>query len=152
MPPYRDFFDNHMPLFHIVSAPIFRWFGVRPDIVVPMRLLINGLFALNLWCVWKLASQFFSRADCPTRPAPARFPKYQAISDTTLPIKEHSATMKRNGSKMRNNVMSEKSRPTPMRTRTGPQARARPLNSQKNLKPVRMKVKHPRLVNTNPRQ
>jgi hypothetical protein len=60
MLPYRDFFDNHMPLFHMLSAPIFHWLGVRPDIVVPMRLLMSGLFAFNLWCVWRIGSQFFS--------------------------------------------------------------------------------------------
>jgi hypothetical protein len=63
MLPYRDFFDNHMPLFHVLSAPIFHLLGVRPDIVVPMRLFMNLLFAFNLWCVWKIASRFFSVRD-----------------------------------------------------------------------------------------
>src|ERR1043165_5996322 len=36
--PYRDVFDNHTPLFHILSVPLFRMLGERPDIVLPMRL------------------------------------------------------------------------------------------------------------------
>src|SRR4051794_17888837 len=31
--PYRDFFDNHTPLFHVLFAPVLRLFGERADIV-----------------------------------------------------------------------------------------------------------------------
>src|SRR5438270_1872160 len=31
--PYRDFFDNHAPLFHALFVPLFRLIGERPDVV-----------------------------------------------------------------------------------------------------------------------
>jgi len=35
---YRDVFDNHAPLFHVLFAPVLAMFGERADIVVWMRL------------------------------------------------------------------------------------------------------------------
>src|SRR4029453_6168695 len=37
--PYRDVFDNHMPLFHVLSIPAFLALGERPDAVLWMRLV-----------------------------------------------------------------------------------------------------------------
>ena len=36
---YRDFFDIHTPLFHILCAPFIRLIGERPDVMVFARLL-----------------------------------------------------------------------------------------------------------------
>lgn len=59
--PYRDVFDNHSPLFHFLCSPFFAWLGERPDIMAPMRFLLAPLFALSLWCVYKLGSRAFSK-------------------------------------------------------------------------------------------
>ncbi len=56
--PYRDVFDNHSPLFQALSAPLFRFFGERPDIVLPMRLTELPLYVLSVLCVWRLAARF----------------------------------------------------------------------------------------------
>ncbi len=58
--PYRDVFDNHTPLFHLLSVPIFRFFGERPDIILQMRMAMIPLFALSLWCVYRIGAQIFS--------------------------------------------------------------------------------------------
>jgi hypothetical protein len=58
--PYRDIFDNHMPLFQALSAPLFQLLGVRADIVLPMRLAMIPLFAATIWCVWKISASIFS--------------------------------------------------------------------------------------------
>jgi hypothetical protein len=43
--PYRDVFDNHMPLFHLLSAPVLLAVGERPTAVLWMRFLM-----LPQWC------------------------------------------------------------------------------------------------------
>jgi hypothetical protein len=58
--PYRDVFDNHMPVFQALSAPLFHLLGVRADIVLPMRLAMIPLFAAMIWCVWKISASIFS--------------------------------------------------------------------------------------------
>ena len=58
--PYKDFFDNHTPLFHILSVPLFHALGERPDIVIPMRLAMIPLFLGSLWCVYRIGSTVFS--------------------------------------------------------------------------------------------
>jgi len=57
---YRDVFDNHAPLFHILCVPLLRLFGERPDIVIPMRLAMLPLFAICLWCVCKIGARLYS--------------------------------------------------------------------------------------------
>src|SRR4051812_11556041 len=44
--PYRDVFDNHGPIFHLLYSPLFRLFGERADIIIPMRLAVIPLWAL----------------------------------------------------------------------------------------------------------
>jgi hypothetical protein len=44
--PYRDYFDNHTPLFHLVTAPVLALFGERPDILLWMRLPMLVLFGV----------------------------------------------------------------------------------------------------------
>lgn len=57
---YRDVFDNHTPLFQLLSAPLFALFGERADIVELMRAAMIPLFILSLWCVYKIGRQLFS--------------------------------------------------------------------------------------------
>jgi hypothetical protein len=58
---YRDVFDNHTPLFHMLNAPLLRWLGERADIVQPMRQAMMPLFALGMWCVYRLGAGLFDR-------------------------------------------------------------------------------------------
>jgi hypothetical protein len=58
---YRDIFDNHTPLFHILCAPLLHWLGERADIVQPMRQAMIPLFAVAIWCVYRLAASLYDR-------------------------------------------------------------------------------------------
>lgn len=58
--PYRDVFDNHMPLFHLLCAPLLLAIGERPWAVIAMRIAMLPLFALTLWAVGRLARTLFS--------------------------------------------------------------------------------------------
>ena len=60
MIPYRDYFDNHSPLFHLLCAPLFALLGVRPDIVIPMRCAMIPLFALSVFFVGRIAATLYS--------------------------------------------------------------------------------------------
>src|SRR5881296_1513276 len=46
--PYRDVFDNHAPLFHMLSAPLVALIGETPRVLVLMRLAMIPLFATTL--------------------------------------------------------------------------------------------------------
>src|SRR5580765_8208365 len=48
---YRDFFDNHAPLFHMLMAPLVGAWGARPDALVLARLAMIPLLGLSLYCV-----------------------------------------------------------------------------------------------------
>ena len=58
--PYRDVFDNHSPLFQALCAPLFYLLGVRADILLPMRLGELPIFALTIFCVWRIARSLHS--------------------------------------------------------------------------------------------
>jgi len=58
---YRDIFDNHSPLFQMLCAPLFKLFGVRADVLIPMRHAMLPLFVFDLWCVYKIASTLGSK-------------------------------------------------------------------------------------------
>jgi hypothetical protein len=58
---YRDFFDNHMPLFHVIAAPFVRLAGERPDILMIGRLLMVPLAAALLLLTWRIASSVTDR-------------------------------------------------------------------------------------------
>jgi hypothetical protein len=62
---YRDFFDNHMPLFQMACAPFFRLLGEHSYILIELRIAMLPLFFLCLWCVFKLAEVLFSRRIAP---------------------------------------------------------------------------------------
>ncbi len=57
---YRDFFDNHTPLFHLLFSPLVAALGERADILDFMRFAIVPLWFVCLWCVWKIACALFS--------------------------------------------------------------------------------------------
>jgi len=58
---YRDFFDNHTPLFHILFSPLVAMLGERANILTFMRFAMVPLWFVSLWCVWKIGSRLFSR-------------------------------------------------------------------------------------------
>jgi hypothetical protein len=57
---YRDFFDNHAPLFHIASAPFLMLVGERSDALLFMRALMLPLAAIVLGATFLLARRFWS--------------------------------------------------------------------------------------------
>ena len=56
---YRDVFDNHAPLFHMVTAPLLALFGERSDILFWMRLPMLVLFAVVLWATFDIARRLY---------------------------------------------------------------------------------------------
>jgi hypothetical protein len=59
--PYRDFFDNHSPLFHLCYLPLFAAIGEKPEIIIPMRFGVLPLYVLCCLCVYWLGERLFSR-------------------------------------------------------------------------------------------
>jgi MFS family permease len=57
--PYRDFFDNHAPLFHIATAPILKAVGEREDALLFMRAPMLLLFAVVLWATYVLGRRLY---------------------------------------------------------------------------------------------
>jgi hypothetical protein len=57
--PYRDVFDNHAPLFHLVMAPLVAALGERADLLIAMRLAVLPLVAALLWCVFRIGRALF---------------------------------------------------------------------------------------------
>jgi hypothetical protein len=58
---YRDVFDNHTPLFHMLFAPVYTLFGERPDILILMRLAVVPLFFMALWATYLIGKALYSR-------------------------------------------------------------------------------------------
>jgi Dolichyl-phosphate-mannose-protein mannosyltransferase len=58
---YRDIFDNHMPLFHLLSAPLLLIVGERPKALLWMRLAMVPLYGFALWSTYRLGRALFSR-------------------------------------------------------------------------------------------
>jgi hypothetical protein len=58
--PYRDFFDNHVPLFHVLAAPLVLVLGERADLLIWMRLAMLPLFAAALGCVYWIGRSLWS--------------------------------------------------------------------------------------------
>lgn len=57
---YRDIFDNHVPLFHMVTAPILRLAGEREDILFYMRVPMLVCFAVVMVGTYILARRLYS--------------------------------------------------------------------------------------------
>jgi hypothetical protein len=58
---YRDLFDNHMPLFHIMFAPVFGLIGDRATILYAMRFLLLPIYFVAAWCTYQIGTSLFSR-------------------------------------------------------------------------------------------
>src|ERR1700694_874887 len=58
---YRDIFDNHMPLFQILFAPIFGLIGDRPTILFWMRFILLPMYFVAAWCTYRVGALLFSR-------------------------------------------------------------------------------------------
>ncbi len=58
---YRDVFDNHMPLFHLLCAPILWLLGEHAADLYWMRLLMVPLYFLSAWCIYRIGAIAFSR-------------------------------------------------------------------------------------------
>jgi hypothetical protein len=54
---YRDVFDNHAPLFHMVTAPILAAVGERANVLIYMRCAMLPLLAIALWSTWDIAQR-----------------------------------------------------------------------------------------------
>jgi hypothetical protein len=58
---YRDVFDNHMPLFQIMLAPIFGLIGDRATILYWMRFILLPMYFVGAWCTYRIGELLFSR-------------------------------------------------------------------------------------------
>lgn len=58
---YRDYFDNHVPLFHIATAPLLAVLGERSNILFYMRAAMLPLFAAVLACTYLIAARLYSQ-------------------------------------------------------------------------------------------
>ncbi len=56
---YRDLFDNHMPLFHMLSAPLFAFAGDDARLLFVARLTMIPLFLATLVLVYLIARSLF---------------------------------------------------------------------------------------------
>ncbi len=57
---YRDVFDNHTPLFHLITAPWLALFGERADILFYMRALMIPIWIFVSAATWIIARRFYS--------------------------------------------------------------------------------------------
>jgi len=58
---YRDLADNHMPLFQILCAPIYKLIGDCGTILYWMRSILQPLYIVAFWCTYRIGSLLFSR-------------------------------------------------------------------------------------------
>jgi hypothetical protein len=58
---YRDVFDNHMPLFHMLCAPLLLIVGERPDALIMMRALMVPLYAAMIFLTYRIAASCYPR-------------------------------------------------------------------------------------------
>jgi hypothetical protein len=78
---YRDVFDNHMPLFQIMFAPIFGLIGDRATILYWMRFIGLPLYFAAAWCTYRIGELLFSRrAGVWAVILTGLYPKYHFIS------------------------------------------------------------------------
>jgi hypothetical protein len=57
--PYREVFDNHAPLFHMLMAPLLALLGERADILLWMRAPMLLLFGIALWATFDVARRLY---------------------------------------------------------------------------------------------
>ena len=58
---YRDVFDNHMPLFHMLFAPLLRLIGERAEALIFMRVAMLPLYAATIVLTYRVASSCYPR-------------------------------------------------------------------------------------------
>src|ERR1043166_4222331 len=56
---YRDVFDNHMPLFHLLSSPLFASTGDDPRLLFAARVSMLPLWVAAIVLVWRIARSLF---------------------------------------------------------------------------------------------
>ena len=59
---YRDMADNHMPLFQILCAPIYKLIGDRGTVLYWMRIVLQPLYIVAFWCTYRIGSLLFFSA------------------------------------------------------------------------------------------
>jgi hypothetical protein len=59
--PYRDVFDNHTPLFHLLASPLVAAFGEHPDALVWARWAMIPLAAVSLGSLYGIGAALYSR-------------------------------------------------------------------------------------------
>ncbi len=58
---YRDLFDNHMPLFQMLCAPLLGLMGEHARDLYWMRGLMLPLYFVSLWATYRIGEKIFSR-------------------------------------------------------------------------------------------
>jgi len=58
---YRDVFDNHAPLFHMVMAPFVSLIGERADALTYARWLMLPFIAVTLWATYRIGQALWSK-------------------------------------------------------------------------------------------
>ena len=58
---YRDLFDNHAPLFHMLSAPLVALIGPTATIFFYMRLAVLPLYLATLWGTYAIGRVLFGK-------------------------------------------------------------------------------------------
>jgi len=56
---YRDLFDNHMPAFHLLSAPLFLFGDDDARLLFVARMAMLPLFAAAVFLAWRIAGALF---------------------------------------------------------------------------------------------
>lgn len=56
---YRDLFDNHMPLFHMLMAPLVRIAGEGPQLLLLARVAMLPLFAAMAWLSYRITRSVY---------------------------------------------------------------------------------------------
>src|SRR5438876_9991664 len=56
---YRDIFDNHAPLFHMLTAPLLALIGERPTVLFYMRVPMLVLWAVMLASIFVIARRLY---------------------------------------------------------------------------------------------
>jgi hypothetical protein len=59
--PYRDVFDNHAPLFHLLASPLVAALGEHPDVLVWARWAMIPLAAIALGSLYQIGATLYSR-------------------------------------------------------------------------------------------
>lgn len=58
---YRDVFDNHAPLFHMLTAPLLALTGERSNVLLWMRLPMLVLFGIVVWATYVIAQRLYDK-------------------------------------------------------------------------------------------